>query len=112
MRRSKLELYEDILTALAEKPLTLDAVAYRCKMDCVLLNQRLDFLMKNNLIEEKLSNAKKLYALTRRGTAIFKTLTLAKRLEKLQTATKTVNEALHSIRVFSEHDEKEAKSTQ
>ena len=112
MRRSKLELYEDVLTALAEKPLALDAIAYRCKMDCVILSQRLDFLLKNNLVEEKLSNAKKLYALTRRGTAIFKTLALAKRLEKLQTTTKTVDEALQSIRAFSEHDEEEAKSAQ
>jgi hypothetical protein len=64
-------------------------------------------------VEEKLCNAKKLYALTRRGTAIFKTLSLAKRLEKLQTTTKAVGEAWQSVRVFSEHDdEEEAKSAQ
>ncbi len=94
MRRSKLELYEGILTALAEKSLPLDVIAYKCRTDCVVLSQRLDFLLKNGLVEEKLSNAKKLYALTRRGTAIFKTLSLAKRLERLQTTTKTVNQAL------------------
>ena len=94
MRKSKLEMYQEILTALAEKPLSLDAVAFRCKMDCIVLNQRLDFLLRNGLLEEKLCSAKKVYALTRRGIAIFKTLTLTKRLEKLQTATKKANEVL------------------
>lgn len=53
MKQSKLEIYEDLLAALADKPSTIDAIAYSRNMDCVLLLQRLDFLIANNLIEER-----------------------------------------------------------
>ena len=53
MRRSKLELYEDILTALADKHLTVDAIAYTCSMECFALRQRLEFLLENGLVEER-----------------------------------------------------------
>ncbi len=53
MPKSKLELYEDVLAALVNKPLTVDAIAYTCGMDCIILRQRLDFLMKNGLVEER-----------------------------------------------------------
>ena len=86
MHRSKLENYQTILSALAMSPLPLDNIAYICKMDCVNLNQRMDFLRRNNLIEEKTQNSKQAYALTQRGKAILKTLTIAKRLEELQTS--------------------------
>jgi predicted transcriptional regulator len=105
MRRSKLELYEDILSALAMKPLSLDGIAFECKMDCVVLNQRMDFLFKNDLAEERTRNKKRYYALTRRGIAIYSTLCIAKRLEKLQTTVKAADDAVQSLPVFSEQDE-------
>lgn len=52
MPKSKLELYEDVLAALVNKPLTVDAIAYTSSMDYIILRQRLDFLMKNGLVEE------------------------------------------------------------
>ena len=66
MRRSKLELYEEILNALAEKSLTVDGIAYQCNMDCVVLGQRLNFLLKNGLIEQNFCNKKLSYALTKK----------------------------------------------
>ena len=102
MRRSKLELYEDVLKALADKHLTVDAIAYACNMDCFALRQRLEFLLKNGLVEERNYQKKKRYALTRRGLAIHKTLSLTKHLEKLQTNMKKIDEALQSIPSFSE----------
>jgi predicted transcriptional regulator len=111
MRRSKLELYEDILTALADKPLTVDNIAYACNMDCIALRQRLDFLLKNSLVEEKNYKKKTRYALTRRGLAIFKTLTITRRLEKLQTTVKKIDEALQALPALSEYNEEKTKRT-
>ena len=84
MPRSKLELYTEILSTIAENPRTLDNIAYKCKMDCVNLSERLDFLRRNNLVEEKTHNNKQFYVLTRRGLSVSKTLSIARRLEKLQ----------------------------
>jgi predicted transcriptional regulator len=109
MRRSKLELYEDILTALADRHLTVDAIAYVCNMDCISLRQRLEFLLKNGLVEERNYKKKTRYALTRRGLAIFKTLTITKRLEKLQTTMKKIDEALQAIPSLSEYHAEKAK---
>jgi predicted transcriptional regulator len=88
MRKSKLETYNDIISCLAEKALTIDSIAFKCDMDCVLLQQRLDFLLKHNLVDIEISlDNKAFYVLTRRGMAISKTLILTKKLEKLQTNT-------------------------
>ncbi len=97
MRRSKLEAHEDILDALSQTPLTLDSLAYKCKMDCFLLNKRLEFLLKNSLVEEAYINKKLLYQLTRRGVAIQKTLSITKRLEKLQTRTNTPIQTIPAV---------------
>jgi len=111
MQKSKLELYEDVLRALNDKPSTVDNIAYQCNMDCVALRQRLDFLVKNGLVVEEDCNKKTVYALTRRGLAIFKTLTITKRLEKLQTTIKMIDEALQAIPALSEYSEEKTKRT-
>jgi predicted transcriptional regulator len=112
MRRSKLELYEDVLHALVAKPLTVDAIAYACSTDCVVLRQRLDFLMKNGLVEERTYKKRTCYALTRRGLTIFKTLTITKRLEKLQNTIKTIEEALQALPSLPDHAAEKAKRQQ
>jgi predicted transcriptional regulator len=110
MRRSKLELYEDVLHALVKKPLTVDSIAYECNMDCIALRQRLDFLMKNGLVEEN-HKTKTFYALTKRGLSIFKTLTITRRLEKLQTTSKMIDNAFQALPSLSEHSEETPKRT-
>ena len=112
MRRSRLELYEDVLKALVNRPLTVDAIAYACCMDCVVLRQRLDFLIKNGLVEERTYKKGALYALTGRGHAIFRTLAITKRLEKLQNTIKTIDEASQVLPSLSEHIEEKAKREQ
>ena len=102
MQRSKLELYEDVLTALSDNPMTIDNLAYVCNMDCVALSKRLDFLIKNNLVEEKTFNKGTFYALTRRGLAIFKTLEITKKLEKLQSSIKIIERTLQALPAFPE----------
>jgi predicted transcriptional regulator len=110
MRRSKLELYEDVLHALANKPLIVDSIAYECNMDCVALRQRLDFLVKNGLVEENYKK-KTLYALTKRGLSIHKTLTITRRLEKLQTTSKMIGDALQALPSLPEQNEETPKRT-
>ncbi len=102
MHRSKLELYEDVLAALAIRPLPVDGIAFVCNMDVVAVRKRLDFLIRNNLVEEKAFKNETSYALTRRGLAIFKTLEIAKRLEKLQTSIKIIEKTIQTIPEFSD----------
>jgi predicted transcriptional regulator len=111
MRRSRLELYEDVLNALAKKPLTVDNIAYECNMDCVALRQRLDFLMKNGLVEENSRTKRTVYALTKRGHAIFRVLTITRRLEKLQNTIRIIEDALQALPTLQEQNEETTKRT-
>ncbi|MEM2081622.1 MAG: helix-turn-helix domain-containing protein [Candidatus Bathyarchaeia archaeon] len=109
MHKSKLELYEEILSALADRNLTVDGIAYACNMDCLAIRQRLDFLLKCGLVEERHYKTKTRYALSQRGLAIYKTLALTKRLEKLQTMIENVNDALKMLPALSEFNEEAPK---
>lgn len=111
MHRSKLESYEEVLRTLAKKPLTIDSIAYKCNMNCVTLSQRLNFLAKNGLVQQGNRNNKTLFALTKRGLAISKTLAITRRLEKLQTTIKTLDDALQTLPALSEHGEGKTKRT-
>jgi len=97
MRKSKLETYEAILEALVKKPLTIDNVAYETNMDCAALSQRLNFLLKNSLIEERNRREKTFYALTERGIAVLKTLNFQKYLDKIANTIRTMDEALQVL---------------
>jgi predicted transcriptional regulator len=86
---------------LADKPLTVDAIAYACNMECVAVSKRLEFLVKNNLVEAEIIKQEAHYALTRRGSAVFKTLQITKRLEKLKTSIKIIEKTIQTIPEFS-----------
>jgi predicted transcriptional regulator len=78
MRRSKMEMYIDILKVMARNgPLKLTHVMYKANVNCRVLKEQLDFLLKQNLIEEQIiikrRNKKKIrYAITERGRIIIK----------------------------------------
>ncbi|MEM2466822.1 MAG: winged helix-turn-helix domain-containing protein [Candidatus Bathyarchaeia archaeon] len=91
MRRSKLENYEAILAALAKKPLTVDSIAYKTSMDCTVLEQYLESLMRNGLVVEKFTGKKKLYAITERGLSVFRILSFQRYLEKIAKTIKVAN---------------------
>jgi predicted transcriptional regulator len=78
-------------------------------MDCIALRQRLNFLLKNGLVEEKNFRKKTGYTLTRRGLAIFKTLTLTKRLKKLQTTIKKIDKTPKAIPALSKNNTEKTK---
>lgn len=101
MRRSKLRLYEDILCSLHSKAKTIDEIAYNINMDCMSLRSRMKFLLKNRLIEEKNYKKMTLYALTRRGLAIYNTVMITNQLKKLQINIHKMDKALQTIHVFS-----------
>ena len=107
MRRSKLESYEDVLGALVKKPLAIDGIAYKTNIDCVILRRRLDFLMENGLVKERILSKKILYAITERGIAVFKTLNFQKYLEMVANTIMAMDEAIHVIPIISERDTKE-----
>jgi predicted transcriptional regulator len=54
MRRSKLEMYIVILNVLANKgPMKMTHIMYKANLNCNVLRENLDFLIKQKLIEER-----------------------------------------------------------
>lgn len=94
MRKSKLESYEDILKALVSRNLTTDQMAYQMKADSTILGRRLDFLIKNSLVEEQELDKITLYTITERGMAVLKALNFQKHLNKIANRIKAVHEEL------------------
>ena len=111
MRKSKLENYEDLLSALMDRYLSVDSLAFECNMDCVAVNKRLEFLIKNQLVGRHYINKKLFYALTTRGEAVYKTFSLTQRLNKLKKSIEIINESLQAIPSIAEQN-KETKKRQ
>ena len=67
-------MYVDILSVLAHRgPLKLTHVMYKSNVNCSVLSEYLEFLLKQGLVEER--NVKKnrtVYAVTQRGLTVLK----------------------------------------
>jgi predicted transcriptional regulator len=74
VRRSKLEMYVDILTVLSHRgPLKLTHVMYKANVNCSVLKEYLDFLMKQGLVEERTVGKRRVvFAVTQRGIMVLK----------------------------------------
>ena len=74
MHRSKLEMYIDILQVLADhEPLKLTHMMYKVNINCSILKDYLEFLIKQGLVEEKTVRKKSFtYAITQRGRLVVK----------------------------------------
>jgi len=74
VRRSKLEMYVDILTVLAHRgPLKLTHVMYKANVNCSVLKGYIEFLIKQGLIEERIvGKARVVFAVTQRGITVLK----------------------------------------
>ena len=78
MRRSKMEMYIDILKVLAQNgPLKLTHIMYKANVNCSVLKQNLDFLIQQNLIEEQIRRKKRnktkvRYAITEKGKTVIR----------------------------------------
>jgi predicted transcriptional regulator len=92
MRRSKLELYEEIICALSFQAQTADSLAFECSTDCSLLHQRMEYLIQNDIVSIEVSRDNRdFYVLTRRGVAVARTFRITKNLEKLRTPNSSVS---------------------
>ena len=74
MRRSKMEMCLDILKTLAQKgPLKLTHVMYKANVNCSVLKEYLDFLIQQELVEEKaLRKERIVYQITEKGLTVLK----------------------------------------
>ena len=74
MRRSKLEMYVDILSVLAQRgPLKLTHIMYKANVNCSVLNEFLEFLMQKELVEERTVRKNRIvYAITQRGVTVLR----------------------------------------
>jgi len=74
MRRSKLEMYIDILKVLSQRgPLKLTHIMYKANVNCSVLKEYLDFLILQNLVEERTAGKKRVvYAVTQKGITVLK----------------------------------------
>jgi len=74
MRRSKIEMYVDILEVIAHKgPLKLTHVMYKVNVNCSMLKEYLNFLTKQGFIEETtIGKQKMVYTITQRGVTVLK----------------------------------------
>jgi predicted transcriptional regulator len=74
VRRSKLEMYVDILTVLAQRgPLKLTHVMYKANVNCSVLKEYLEFLLKQGLVEERtIGKSRAVFAVTQRGITVLK----------------------------------------
>ena len=74
VRRSKLEMYVDILSVLSQRgPLKLTHVMYKANVNCSVLKEYLDFLIKQSLVEERIAGKRRVvFAVTQRGITVLK----------------------------------------
>ena len=74
MRRSKLEMYIGILNVLAHKgPLKLTHIIYKANVNCSILNEYLDFLIKQGLVEKRIIEKEHIvFKVTKRGINVLK----------------------------------------
>jgi predicted transcriptional regulator len=72
VRRSKLEMYVDILSVLAHRgPLKLTHIMYKANVNCSVLREYLNFLIEKELVEErKAQKNRTVYAITQRGATV------------------------------------------
>ncbi|MDG6222405.1 MAG: hypothetical protein IAX21_11655 [Candidatus Bathyarchaeota archaeon] len=74
MRRSKLEMYIDILRVLSQKgPLKLTHIMYKANVNCSVLKEYLDFLIEQELVEEKTVGKKRIvFVVSEKGLKVLK----------------------------------------
>jgi predicted transcriptional regulator len=74
MERSRLEMYVDILKVLSnEGPLKMTHLMYKANVDCGVLHEYLDFLIKQGFAEERIISEDRVFFLvTERGVAVLK----------------------------------------
>jgi predicted transcriptional regulator len=67
-------MYVDILKVLAQRgPMKLTHIMYKANVNCSVLKEYLDFLLKQELIEERIvRKSRTVFAITQRGIIVLK----------------------------------------
>jgi predicted transcriptional regulator len=67
-------MYVDILKVLAQRgPLKLTHVMYKANVNCSVLSEYLEFLMKQGLVEERVAKKNRtVFAVTQRGLTVLR----------------------------------------
>ena len=88
-------MYVDILTVLAQRgPLKLTHVMYKANVNCSVLKEYLDFLLKQGLVEERtIGKSRVVFAVTQRG------ITVLKYFKELKTVLPIVAEARSQVSI-------------
>ena len=103
MVKSKLELYEEILSTLSDRQLSNDSIASKCNIARATVTDLLDFLQDNQLVKNNHDYALKLYSLTEKGKAVYNSLSKIKRINKMRKSlTKNKEISLPSLAEFKE----------
>jgi predicted transcriptional regulator len=88
MRRSKLEIYIDVLATLAfDGQLKITHIMNKANINCMVLREVLEFLIQNNLVEEKNQKKQTVYAITPKGMKILKAFEEIKQVFPLEKET-------------------------
>lgn len=90
MRRSKLEIYVDILLVLVHYgPMKLTHIMYKANVNCSLLEEFLEFLIKQGMVEMKIIiKDRKVFAITQRGVNVLKYFREFKKMLPLDKETR------------------------
>jgi predicted transcriptional regulator len=73
LRRSKLEVYVDILKVLSQRPLRLTRIMQKVNLNYNVLIECIDFLLKQKLVEKrKLSESRVFFEINPEGIAVLK----------------------------------------
>lgn len=105
MRKSKLELCEEILSTLLDGQLCIDSIASQCNIDYATVTGIVDFLEKNQLVENNRDYAKKRYSLTKMGEEVYNSLAKTKRINQMQKSLTNIKEDQLSFPSFTEFKE-------
>ena len=73
MKRSRLEIYVDILKVLAHTgPSKLTHLMYKTNLNCTILRKQLDFLIEEGLVENQTIKKSTVFSATQRGLTVLK----------------------------------------
>ena len=88
-------MYVDILKVLAQRgPLKLTHIMYKANVNCSVLKEYLDFLIKQGLVEERaVGKSRIVFAVTQRG------VTVLKYFRELKQVLPIVEEARNAIQI-------------
>ena len=96
MRKSKLEVYQDILEGLKSKALSLDCLSYETGIDCTALKRKIGFLVENGLVKERMLKKEICFVVSPKGLAVLRALDVQRHFEIVKNALMTVEDPLQA----------------